>query len=112
MAPRTLRPTHPTQIQKRTPSGWFFSGRSTNDTSSSSSLTADPRVDDVDNEVEHEVDEYDAHRDDEHYPLDQEIVAHVDRGDQRVAESRNGEQVLHDEAAREQAADVDPGRTE
>src|SRR5664280_2887464 len=104
-----LSVSQPTQIQNNGPSGSFFSGRSTIDASRSASwassvswmnsLTDDPRIDDIDDEVKEEVDQHDANRHHQHDALDQQVVAVVNGGDERVTQSRNSEQVLHHEAA-------------
>src|SRR5579872_3863990 len=94
MAPKTLSPSHPTQIRKRGPRGPRLSARGSVNTSTTALLTADPRVDQVDREVEEEVDEdhEDGHH--QHDVLDEQVVAGVDRRDQGVAESRDLQQVL------------------
>src|SRR5664280_1137546 len=117
-----LSASQPTQIQNSGPSGSFFSGRSTIDASSSASwlssvsrinsLTAVPRIDDIDDEVKEEVDQHDAHRHHQHDALDQQIVAVVDRGDEGVTETWDGEQVLDHEATGQESADVDARRAE
>src|SRR5271169_5123534 len=62
IAPNRLRASQPTQIQKSRPSLARLVGCSKSSSSSGSSLTADPRVDEVDGEVEEEVDEDHADR--------------------------------------------------
>src|SRR5271165_3288279 len=61
------------------------------------SLTGDPRVDDGEEEVDDEVEDDDGHRDDEHHPLDDDVVVLLDRHHQLVAQTGQGQQVLHDE---------------
>jgi len=58
MAPNILSPTQKTQIQKNSPSGLLFSGLSTMMAASArlKLLTADPRIDNINDEVEEEVD--------------------------------------------------------
>src|ERR1019366_9563016 len=117
MAPKRLSPIQPTQIQKRTPSGSFSSGGSTCgwavvSGAPKSSLTTNPRIDDVDDEVKDEVNEHDGHGHHKNYSLDQQVVAGVDRGDEFVAQTRDGEQVLDHEERGQQTTDTDAGAAE
>src|ERR1700679_2430930 len=117
MAPKTLRASQPTQIQKRTPrrllrSGWLCTVDSSTSSLTKKLLTADPWVDDAREQIAREIDQDDADGDDEHDALDDQIVASPNGGDELVAEAGNGENVLHDEASGEQPANVDPGRAE
>src|SRR5487761_1728660 len=109
MAPKRLRPTQATQIQKNSPSGSLFSGFSTIRAASSrlTLLTADPGIDDIDDEVEEEVDGDHQHRHGEHDALDDQEVTLVDRQDQGITEARYLEEVLDHESGRQQTPDVD-----
>src|SRR5665213_6340 len=117
MAARKLSVIQPTQIQNKSPSFFLRSGRSWTPASSTISftsmelLTADPRVDDIDDDVKGEVDEDDPDRHDEHDPLDDEVVTQSDGRDQGVPESGDAQEVLDDESTSEEAADIDARRT-
>src|ERR1700733_5084602 len=109
MAPNALRAIQPTQIQKRMPRRFLRSGRLWTAASSTSSLTKklltdDPRIDEAGQQIAGKVDQDDPNRDDEHDPLDDEIVTSSDRGEELVAKTGNGEQELDDEATREETA--------
>src|SRR5579871_247876 len=109
------------QTQKKTPS--FFLVRSAAASAATSSLisarssvmtllTGNPRVDDGEEEVEDEVDQDDGDRDEERDALDHRVVVLVHARDQLVPEARHLQQQLHDEGARDQAADGHAGRGE